>query len=55
MLSGMDTESKLKDLLQSIQVESENLEAARAKIAKVVDLSKSHDGYTSGPEDEEFY
>lgn len=55
LLSSMDTEKKLKDLLLDIENEIINMDKSKKKISKVVEIAKSYAGYTSGNEDEEFF
>ena len=54
MLSSMDTEKKLKELRDAIDEALAN-EFSKDAIVRILELSKSYDGYTSGNEDEEFF
>lgn len=56
MLSSMDTEKKLKGLLQDLERSQANDEIVREALLRVKDISQAYTegGYTSGHEDEEF-
>lgn len=55
MLSSMDTEKKLKGLLNDIDKAQQNSESTMEALVRIQELSKSYDGYTSGAQDEEFF
>jgi len=55
LLSSMDTEKKLKQLLSDLEGAGANEEAVWLALKKVRDVSGAYvEGYTSGAEDEEF-
>ena len=51
----MDTEKKLKSLLQDIDKAQQNGDSAKTALMRIQDLAKSYEGYTSGAQDEEFF
>ena len=51
----MDTDKKLDELLSSIDSQSQGLGALRIIIEKSTEIARSYEGYTTGPDDEEFF
>ena len=55
MLSSMDTEKKLTQIVTEIKRAQASEELVRDAISRVLKISGDYDGYTSGHEDEEFF
>ena len=55
MLSSMDTEKKLQQLLDDINSEGANNGTIGEIIKEFTGVATEHNGYTSGPDDEEFF